>query len=83
MLLLDVSYTPADRDGAAGSSQLSDWAWPVKFRTIVLVAFLVMLVSYQSLVRYSVLGAVLNGRRRKQTNDDAPIGTPEPPRIKG
>lgn len=45
-----------------------DWAWPVKFMTILLVAFLVMLVSYQSLVRYSVLGAVLNGRRRKQIN---------------
>jgi hypothetical protein len=43
-------------------SQL-DWPWPVKFGAIMLVALPLMFVSYQFLVRYSFLGAVLNGRR--------------------
>lgn len=40
-----------------------DWPWPVKFGTIMLVALPLMFASYQYLVRYSFLGAVLNGRR--------------------
>jgi glucans biosynthesis protein C len=40
-----------------------DWPWPTKFATILLVAIPVMFVSYQLLVRYSVIGAALNGRR--------------------
>jgi glucans biosynthesis protein C len=40
-----------------------DWPWPVKFAAILLVAIPAMLVSYQFLVRYSIIGAVLNGRR--------------------
>jgi len=40
-----------------------DWPWPVKFATILLVAVPAMFVSYQLLVRYSFIGAVLNGRR--------------------
>ena len=43
-------------------SQL-DWPWPLKFVTILLVAVPLMFASYQLLVRYSVIGAVLNGRR--------------------
>ena len=40
-----------------------DWPWPVKFVTILAIAFLLMFASYQLLVRYSLIGAVLNGRR--------------------
>jgi glucan biosynthesis protein C len=40
-----------------------DWPWPVKFAAILLVAIPAMFVSYQLLIRYSVIGAVLNGRR--------------------
>jgi glucans biosynthesis protein C len=40
-----------------------DWPWPIKFAAILLVAVPVILVSYQLLVRYSVIGVVLNGRR--------------------
>jgi glucans biosynthesis protein C len=40
-----------------------DWPWPIKFATILLVAIPAMFVSYQLLVRYSVIGVVLNGRR--------------------
>jgi glucans biosynthesis protein C len=42
-----------------------DWPWPLKFAAILLVALPVMLVSYQLLVRYSIIGAVLNGRRTR------------------
>lgn len=45
-------------------SQL-DWPWPVKFAAIMLVALPVMFASYHFLVRYSFLGAVLNGRRMR------------------
>jgi glucans biosynthesis protein C len=40
-----------------------DWPWPVKFAGILLVALSIMLASYQLLVRYTFIGAVLNGRR--------------------
>ncbi|MBR0755042.1 acyltransferase family protein [Bradyrhizobium jicamae] len=43
-------------------SQL-DWPWPVKFATILAVAFPVMLASYHLLVRFTFVGVVLNGRR--------------------
>jgi glucan biosynthesis protein C len=54
-------------------SQL-DWPWPIKFAAILLVALPLMLASYQLLVRYSVIGAVLNGRRvRKPPQAAEPI----------
>ena len=43
-----------------------DWPWPVKFAAILAVAFPLMFASYQLLVRYSVRGAVLNGRRLRK-----------------
>ena len=43
-----------------------DWPWPAKFMTILLVAVPPMFVSYQLLVRYSIIGAVLNGRRPRK-----------------
>jgi glucans biosynthesis protein C len=43
-------------------SQL-DWPWPAKFAVILLVGLAAMFASYQLLVRYSFIGAVLNGRR--------------------
>lgn len=51
-------------------SQL-DWPWPAKFVTILLVAVPVMFASYQLLVRYSVIGAVLNGRRIRKPSQAA------------
>ena len=52
-------------------SQL-DWPWPVKFGAIMLVALPVMFASYQFLVRYSFIGAVLNGRRMRPGEKLAP-----------
>src|SRR5882757_5148020 len=40
-----------------------DWPWPIKFGGILLISLPLMFASYQFLVRYSFLGAVLNGRR--------------------
>jgi glucans biosynthesis protein C len=53
-------------------SQL-DWPWPAKFATILLVAVPLMLASYQLLVRYSVIGAVLNGRRIRKPSRAAKL----------
>jgi glucans biosynthesis protein C len=50
-----------------------DWPWPLKFLTILLIALPVMLVSYQHLVRYSVIGAVLNGRRTRKPSHTAEL----------
>jgi len=52
-------------------SQL-DWPWPVKFGAIMLIALPLMFASYQFLVRYSFLGAVLNGRRMRPGSQLAP-----------
>jgi glucan biosynthesis protein C len=50
-----------------------DWPWPAKFATILLVAVTVMFVSYQFLVRYSVIGAALNGRRIRKPSEAADL----------
>ena len=50
-----------------------DWPWPAKFATILLVAVPIMFVSYQLFVRYSVIGAVLNGRRIRKPSDAAEL----------
>ena len=42
-----------------------DWPWPIKFAAILLIALPLMFASYQWLVRYSFIGAVLNGRRER------------------
>ena len=42
------------------------WPWPVKFALILAVSFVVMFASYHWLVRYSVIGTVLNGRRTRK-----------------
>jgi glucans biosynthesis protein C len=48
-----------------------DWPWPIKFAMILLIAIPAMFVSYQLLVRYSVIGVVLNGRRIRKTPEAA------------
>jgi glucan biosynthesis protein C len=45
-------------------SQLA-WPWFAKFALILGVAFPIMFASYQYLVRYSFIGAILNGRRAR------------------
>lgn len=40
-----------------------DWPWWMKFPLILGIAFPILFASYQYLVRYSFIGAILNGRR--------------------
>jgi peptidoglycan/LPS O-acetylase OafA/YrhL len=40
-----------------------DWPWEAKFAIVLGVGFPVMFASYQLLVRRTVIGAILNGRR--------------------
>ena len=56
-------------------SQLS-WPWPAKFAFILGVAFPLMLLSYQLLVRHSFIGAILNGRREPGPSRARPAATP-------
>jgi glucan biosynthesis protein C len=57
-----------------------DWSWPAKFAAILAVGFPVMFAGYQLLVRYSVIGAVLNGRRARKSSLAATLN-PSPSRI--
>ena len=51
-------------------SQLG-WPWWVKFPLILGVAFPLMFASYHLLVRYSFIGAILNGRRESRSKSAA------------
>ncbi|MGD9980292.1 MAG: acyltransferase family protein [Hyphomonadaceae bacterium] len=42
-----------------------DWPWFAKFPLILAVAFAIMLASYHLFVRYSFMGAILNGKKQK------------------
>ncbi len=44
------------------------WPWVVKFPLILILGGSVMVVSYQLLVRYTAIGAVLTGRRRARAD---------------
>lgn len=46
------------------------WPWFVKYPLVLAISFTVMLVSYQFLVRYSFIGAILNGKRQKPGKRD-------------
>ena len=70
-LLLALSHSSADPDGAAGRGLALDWPWPLKFAAIMLIALPLMFASYQWLVRYSFIGAVLNGRRERREGTTA------------
>jgi hypothetical protein len=53
-----------------------DWPWPVKYAGIIAVTFALCFASYQWLVRYSFVGAVLNGPRSPKR-----AGAPQPVAI--
>jgi hypothetical protein len=44
-----------------------DWPWPVKFATILVIAFALIFAGYQPLVRHNFIGAALNGGRVPRT----------------
>jgi glucans biosynthesis protein C len=41
------------------------WPWFAKYPLILAVAFAIMLASYQLFVRYSFIGAILNGKKQR------------------
>lgn len=49
-----------------------DWPWFAKYPLILAVAFAIMLASYQLIVRYSFIGAILNGKREKPARRGEP-----------
>lgn len=51
-------------------SQLS-WAWWIKFPLILGVTFPVLFASYHLFVRYTFIGAILNGRRESPSRHEA------------
>jgi hypothetical protein len=59
------------------ASQLA-WPWWVKFPFILAIAFPLMFASYHLLVRYSFIGAILNGRRESPKRAATPRAPMEP-----
>jgi glucans biosynthesis protein C len=41
------------------------WPWFLKYPLVLAVAFAIMLLTYEFLVRYSFIGAILNGKKQK------------------
>lgn len=48
------------------------WSWFAKYPLILAIAFAIMLASYQLFVRYSFIGAILNGKREKPQRRQKP-----------
>jgi glucan biosynthesis protein C len=55
-----------------GVAGLLHWPWWVEYPLILAVAFPIMLGSYQVLVRYTWVGAILNGRRQPKPAKPGP-----------
>jgi hypothetical protein len=49
-----------------------DWHWSIKFAIYVLGSMPILIVSYHYLVRFSWIGAVLNGRRHSRPGKTPP-----------
>jgi ABC-type multidrug transport system ATPase subunit/peptidoglycan/LPS O-acetylase OafA/YrhL len=59
------------------------WHWSVKFPLILAASFALLFASYHLLVRFTLIGAVLNGRRvlrrRAAASTEVPANTPASP----
>lgn len=58
---------------------VAQWSlpWFVKYAAVLLVAFPIMLVTYQWLVRYTFVGAILNGRRYRPAAAAGAVARPQ------
>lgn len=58
---------------------VAQWSlpWFVKYAAVLLVAFPIMLVTYQWLVRYTFVGAILNGRRYRAAAAAGAVARPQ------
>jgi len=62
----------------AAVSQLA-WPWEVKITVVLAIAFPLMFASYQFMVRHTLIGAILNGKRMPKTRKAGVFGAhPEP-----
>ncbi|HVZ99434.1 MAG TPA: acyltransferase family protein [Caulobacterales bacterium] len=46
-----------------------DWPWAAKFALVLWLAFAALFLSYHVAVRYTFIGAILNGRKHKRRKD--------------
>jgi peptidoglycan/LPS O-acetylase OafA/YrhL len=60
-----------------GVMGLVHWPWEVEYPLILAIAFPIMLASYQLLVRYTWVGAILNGRRQPRPAKSAALPAPQ------
>jgi peptidoglycan/LPS O-acetylase OafA/YrhL len=51
------------------------WHWSIKYPLCIAASMTVLLVSYHFLVRFTIIGATLNGRRHPRATANAPQGT--------
>ena len=51
------------------------WHWSIKYPLSIAASMTVLLLSYHFLVRFTLIGATLNGRRYPRTLSNAPQGT--------
>jgi glucan biosynthesis protein C len=58
---------------------VAQWSlpWFVKYAAVLLVAFPIMLATYQWLVRYTFVGAILNGRRYRAAATAGAVARPQ------
>jgi glucan biosynthesis protein C len=58
---------------------VAQWSlpWFVKYAAVLLVAFPIMLVTYRWLVRYTFVGAILNGRRYRAVATAGAVARPQ------
>lgn len=58
---------------------VAQWSlpWFIKYAAVLLVAFPIMLVTYQWLVRYTFVGAILNGRRYRTAATAGQVARPQ------
>jgi len=55
-----------------------DWHWSIKFTIMVGGSMPILLVTYHYLVRFTWIGAILNGRRHPRTAQTPPSASAEP-----
>lgn len=54
------------------------WPWPIELGLLLATAFAIMLASYHLLVRFTFIGAILNGRRKPRQTQIIGARSPSP-----
>ena len=59
------------------------WHWAVKFPLVLVASFTVLFLSYHFLVRYTFIGAVLNGRKQRPARERTATESSRPALLGG